>query len=699
MGNLSGWTFWRCIPLRAQLMIGFIVPVILISISSLVVYRGLNETEAKSTLVEQSLMSIALQNMLLNAVLEAETGERGFVITGKSEFLQPYHQALGNFTDAATRLKNLRPDEVAEIAQIEDLFNRWLNEVAKPVISRRQQSPGRLDSYGGNALYHLKNVNTLLSEAGTVSEELATELAEFLRLIKEAAGLSMTTDSAPGWAELLALSEQLRQRMTATAFSNDQVIPVIEQIEGKLNELTHQALENEYQAIKIISSGTGKKLIDEIRANVYLKIDNEEEKLQQLSTESRELMSNAGQLSLILPVISLIVGMLLILLMQAGMLRSIAALRKGAHYITLGQLDTRVANTRSDELGDLTLSFNQMAAQLQKVRQEVQALESLQSTLASSQTVAEAYEAAARVCQRLLSQIDGAFYAMAASRNLTEMVSYWGDATNHNSLFAPKECRALRTGRMHTASENSVEVFCQHTVVNVKASACIPLASGDETLGMMLLTVSNDNNASDITEQETQLALTIADMLSLALSNIRLTEKLHAQSIRDPLTGLFNRRYLEETMERELARSVRQAKPLSVVALDADYFKKFNDQFGHDAGDKVLKEIAEQMRQVVRPSDLACRLGGEEFLLVMPDADTSIAVQRAEDLRTRIASVALHYQGRSLGHITVSLGVATAPTHAQSASELMQKADSALYLAKHSGRNRVEVATAFFASS
>ncbi|MDX1678881.1 diguanylate cyclase [Arsukibacterium sp.] len=410
-------------------------------------------------------------------------------------------------------------------------------------------------------------------------------------------------------------------------------------------------------------------------------------------------MIRAGWQSLALPVVSLILGMLLILLIQSEVLRAIAALRNGAHRITQGQLDTRVVNKRSDELGQLTLSFNQMAAQLQTVHQEMQALESMQSMLASSQTVAEAYDAAMRVCKRLLPRINGAFYAIAASRNLTEMVNHWGDAAHLNSLFAPKECRALRTGRMHAATENSVEVFCQHMAAGTRASVCIPLTSGDESLGLMLLAVSPDSAITDITEQEKQLALTIADMLSLALNNIRLSEKLHAQSIRDPLTGLYNRRYLEETMKRELARSVRQAKPLSVVALDADYFKKFNDQFGHDAGDKVLKEIAEQMRQVVRPSDLACRLGGEEFLLVMPDADTEIAIERAEQLRTRIAAVVLHYQGRSLGHITVSLGVATAPIHAKSAAELLQKADAALYLAKHNGRNKVEIATVLAASS
>ena len=262
----GGWKFWRRIPLRAQLMAGFILPVMLIGMSSYVVHRSLGLLEIKSTEVQQSVMSIALRNMLLNAVLNAESGERGYVITGKSDFLGPYHQALERFTDTANRLKALRPDATAEIAQLEELFNQWLNEVAKPVIAARQQSPGRLDSYGGNALYHLKKMKGLLDDsASVISPEQQAQLTEFSRLITEAATLSIPTANAAGWAQLLAWEQQLQQLINGREFNIEQALPVIGQIEDKLNELTHLALENEYQAIQIIASGAGKKLIDEIR--------------------------------------------------------------------------------------------------------------------------------------------------------------------------------------------------------------------------------------------------------------------------------------------------------------------------------------------------------------------------------------------------------------------------------------------------
>lgn len=238
-------------------------------------------------------------------------------------------------------------------------------------------------------------------------------------------------------------------------------------------------------------------------------------------------------------------------------------------------------------------------------------------------------------------------------------------------------------------SADSAEVFCDHLDQSaVKASACIPLMSRDASLGSLSLYRTSEK-IGEISPHELVLAETISNRLALALSNLRLAEKIRAQSIRDHLTGLFNRRYLEETLEREIARANRQDTMLAVIALDADHFKQFNYEFGHEAGDLVLKALAEQMCAVTRSSDIACRTGGEEFLLVLPDADADIAAQRAEDLRQRVEALDLHYQGRSLGKITISLGVAILPAQSTDQEDLLRQADLALYRAKGEGRNRV----------
>jgi len=184
----------------------------------------------------------------------------------------------------------------------------------------------------------------------------------------------------------------------------------------------------------------------------------------------------------------------------------------------------------------------------------------------------------------------------------------------------------------------------------------------------------------------------VTENISLALANRRLHEKLRDLAIRDPLTSLFNRRYLEEALELELARSRRSGSPVSLIMSDVDLFKQFNDRSGHDAGDFVLTSIAETMRTVIRKGDLACRYGGEEFVVMLPGANQHQARERADVLRKTISSLAMTFRDQSLGPVTISSGVAVFPTDADTSEALITAVDTALYAAKKSGRNRVELA-------
>jgi len=168
--------------------------------------------------------------------------------------------------------------------------------------------------------------------------------------------------------------------------------------------------------------------------------------------------------------------------------------------------------------------------------------------------------------------------------------------------------------------------------------------------------------------------------------------RAHQLSMRDPLTGLYNRRYLEETMIRELPRARRLGQSVGVLVVDIDHFKRLNDTFGHDAGDFVLERTAEVLRAATRGSDIACRFGGEEFAVILPGAPLLVARTRAEGIRSAIESMPLDFGGRNLGPLTVSVGVASMPAHAQDWSFTLQQADRALYTAKQAGRNRVVAA-------
>ena len=186
--------------------------------------------------------------------------------------------------------------------------------------------------------------------------------------------------------------------------------------------------------------------------------------------------------------------------------------------------------------------------------------------------------------------------------------------------------------------------------------------------------------------------MTVGDHISLALANIRLRETLRHQVVHDVLTGLFNRRYLEETLEREIHRVRRKGASLGIIMLDLDRFKHFNDTFGHDAGDNLLRSLGKTLASCVRREDVACRYGGEEFILILPEASLEIVRQRAEEIRREFPKVPVLHRGQVMESVTVSLGVAMFPTHGATGQDVLRAADDAMYRAKAQGRNRVVTA-------
>jgi diguanylate cyclase (GGDEF)-like protein len=173
---------------------------------------------------------------------------------------------------------------------------------------------------------------------------------------------------------------------------------------------------------------------------------------------------------------------------------------------------------------------------------------------------------------------------------------------------------------------------------------------------------------------------------------MKLRETLHNLSIRDPLTGLFNRRYMEESLDRELLKAKRYNRSLGVIMIDIDHFKRFNDTYGHEAGDQVLRELGVFLQNHIRLTDIPCRFGGEEFTLILPEADILFTQQRAEQIRVDVAAIRVSIQGQTLAEITISQGVAVFPGNGQTGAELLRAADEALYRAKQQGRNQVALA-------
>lgn len=334
--------------------------------------------------------------------------------------------------------------------------------------------------------------------------------------------------------------------------------------------------------------------------------------------------------------------------------------------------------------------LNNRINELDQRHAEMLLLSEISDFMQAALTVQEACEAISYLLEPLFPECAGGIFLMAASRDSLEMISSWGKECTSVSVFVPKDCWALRRGRVHLCNHEKGGISCRHIQVSstLSCTLCVPMMAQGETLGLFYLST---DSATALSEGKQQLAHTVAEQIGMAIANLNLRATLEHQSIRDPLTGLFNRRYLEEYLSQEIARAQRQKHPIGVIMMDIDNFKHFNDTFGHDAGDYVLQKVGELLKQKVREYDVACRYGGEEMTLILPGSSLENTSMRAEQIREAIASLVVASGGQHLGSITASFGVAAFPKHGSIGIDLIQAADAALYRAKADGRNRVVI--------
>ncbi|MBI4762805.1 MAG: diguanylate cyclase [Chloroflexota bacterium] len=325
---------------------------------------------------------------------------------------------------------------------------------------------------------------------------------------------------------------------------------------------------------------------------------------------------------------------------------------------------------------------------------ELHLLHEMIALMQSCVSADEAYDVAQRYLARLFPQETGALYLFVPSRDKLEMVAAWGEhSTRLTSIFTPDECWAVRLGRSHHARASRGAPLCRHTLpVEGVEWLCVPMIAQGDTLGILHFCGPENDAAKSVEPSFLSLAETVANSIGLSVGSLRLRETLRQQSIRDPLTGLYNRRYLEETLRREILRAQRANSTLGMIMLDIDHFKRFNDTHGHEAGDAVLSALGRFMQSQVRGEDIACRYGGEEFILVLPGASLEVTRERAEQLRVGAQTLGVRSGDMELEAITLSLGVSVWPQHGKTAEAVIKAADAALYRAKREGRNRVEVA-------
>lgn len=320
-------------------------------------------------------------------------------------------------------------------------------------------------------------------------------------------------------------------------------------------------------------------------------------------------------------------------------------------------------------------------------------LNELAELLQACLTPQEAYKSIIHVAPKLFPDLAGSLYIVNPRKSiLLEAVASWGGMDMDGEIFTLDECWAIRRGGVHIGKPNSDGLICKHISSELtKDYLCVPLIAQGEILGMFHLQ-ANDHKLSNPIEFNQPAAVTVAKQISMSLANLNLRESLHIQAIIDPLTGLFNRRYMEETLDREIHRGKRREASIGVIMVDIDHFKRVNDNFGHEAGDMVLAAMAGLLKKHIRHEDIPCRYGGEEFLLILPEADLETTFHRAEELRLIISQLEVRHHGLALGTLTASFGVSICPEHGENVADIINAADSAMYLAKTKGRNQVAIA-------
>ncbi len=324
--------------------------------------------------------------------------------------------------------------------------------------------------------------------------------------------------------------------------------------------------------------------------------------------------------------------------------------------------------------------------------QENALIAELGDLLQACRTADEAYPIIIRYMQKLIPVCSGALYIIHNAKDPAENVASWGieppGISEHELIL--NECWALRRGRVYSIADPESEPVCSHIKEPLSAGyMCVPLIAQGEMVGVLHLRMPRDKYKTGFSQDQQHLAVKTGEYIAIPLTNLKLRDELRSQAIRDPLTKLYNRRYMEETLEREIRRANRHTTSVGIIMFDIDKMKPINDRFGHDAGDLVLKSLGLELLNLFRGEDVACRYGGDEFTIVLPEATLADVWRRAEQLRELVKRLVIKYDGKQIGPLTMSIGVAAYPDHGASTERVILASDAASYAAKSEGGDRI----------
>ena len=360
----------------------------------------------------------------------------------------------------------------------------------------------------------------------------------------------------------------------------------------------------------------------------------------------------------------------------------------GARVVVIAH-DVTQQKRREEELAQLHADMLVHSEELKQRESEITRINDLYEVLQACNSQHEAYPVIGSVGTELFPKASGALAVSVSRGHQMETAVEWGTEPRMAASFLLDDCWAVRRGQTQEVAKPDALQACSHFQSPPPGPyICLPLSVRGELLGLLNLRCAPGDPPQP---KQRHLLTVLGEVIKLSLSSLKLRDALRAQAIRDPLTGLFNRNYLDETLRREVSRSARHKTMLCVAMLDIDGFKAFNDTYSHHAGDILLKALAEFFLKQLRASDIVCRYGGDEFVLVLPDTNSQQVSERLDRLRGEAKEIECRHEGRILPSASLSIGVAQWPDHGATSEDLIKAADSALYSAKHGGRDQVYV--------
>ena len=382
---------------------------------------------------------------------------------------------------------------------------------------------------------------------------------------------------------------------------------------------------------------------------------------------------------------------------------SVRPVRGGGHVIAFSDVTAvRNATTALATAKAEAEEAQRKAAEIleaERARQrEASLLSQMDEWLQSCKSLSELYGIVTAFMTKVLPGTRGRLFIFSSGRDILEQACSW-NCEKPSDHLTPDSCWALRRGRSYTYQPERLGFVCDHIAHGRDADSlpekftCVPIVAHGNTVGLMSFEFISDEGNPNLLNPD-RFTTRCAEHISMAIANVKLRDELQDQSTKDPLTGLYNRRHFLEALRRELIQTAARQGNFALLTFDADHFKKFNDEYGHDAGDAVLEAIAQRALAVDHPGTVPCRVGGEEFSVVLPNADRTRASEVIEDLRQAVEEMRVKYIGGPLPKVTISAGVSVYPTHGTDAQSMIKEADVALYNAKNAGRNCWRIADA-----